>query len=100
MSMVSGQVNMKGFISLVVCFDLYEGETIEERYLVATKCQYWSAKPMSKQETEKTRVPMAKTSGLLKLSAATPMNKRVVEKVATKAGPTRTYKIHFFEYYV
>ena len=30
------------------------------------------------------------TRGLLKLSAATPMKRRVVEKVATKAGPTRT----------
>ena len=58
--------------------------------LVATRCQYWSAKPMSRQDTEKMRVPMAKTKGRLKLSAATPITSKVVEKVATKAGPTRT----------
>lgn len=59
--------------------------------LVATRCQYWSAKPMSRQDTEKMRVPMAKTKGRLKLSAATPITSKVVEKVATKAGPTRTW---------
>ena len=46
---------------------------------------------MSRQDTEKMRVPMAKTKGRLKLSAATPITSKVVEKVATKAGPTRTW---------
>lgn len=46
---------------------------------------------MPRQQTENTRVPMAKTNGLLKLSAATPMNSRVVENVTTNAGPTNTW---------